>query len=726
MKNSDILTESLKNVEITFYTTNGRNTARYVSDTTVREEALEHGRLIGLYWSAGGQIQYENVTINGDLPGSPAKSIDGIFPGLDSLAKPLHVFDLEIDGQLLHNHWKWISASKRKGERSGTIEAVVELAHQIRPISVKIVTRLDGSPVLTRWLEITNKGSVPAALSHVSSWSGVLWHTNPSWNPSVKIDNKTIFSLGYLVSEDWGKEGNFVWRDLPSENYRIERSIGCTNGSPYFMLRNDITGEMFWIALAWSGSWYAEFSCRGGTTLSFRIGPHGPSPQRVIAPDETVKTPEVHLAPLHASMDTAVYKWHKHIRSSVLPPRPQGKEMYTIAGRVVEKPGDWILKEIDIAAEMGCEAFMVDAGWYGEKFAHWREQRGDWFEGNWLPGGIAGIRDYARSKGMLFGLWIEPEAITEKSHLYKKHPEWVLTTDDERLPTTTVLNLGNAETARYVEDTVLNILRDFDLDFHKIDYNVRILEGGQNLRDGFAEHEAWRHCEVIYNLYDKVHKEIPHIALENCAGGGGRNDLGMLSRFHYACESDISTFPISIRAINSMSLFLPPEAICYYHNLWFYAHHLADLDTHLRVTLFCNPIFVGFGAQNSNRSATCFKKTRRYIELFKAFCKPILVNHPLVYHHTPDIGLLEPADWCVLEYAAKDRKSGYAGIFKLSGGDSEYLFRPRGIDTGTTYKVIMDNSSQTAEISGWELINKGLTIRLDSALTSELLMFSSI
>jgi len=74
---------------------------------------------------------------------------------------------------------------------------------------------------------------------------------------------------------------------------------------------------------------------------------------------------------LHCDLDAASRLWNEHMRASVIPPRPKGNEMYTVAGRVVEYPDEWILREIDIAKEMGVEAFMVDAGWYGEKFAGW-------------------------------------------------------------------------------------------------------------------------------------------------------------------------------------------------------------------------------------------------------------------------------------------------------------------------------------------------------------------
>lgn len=712
----------MSNQQISFYQSGTRQAARFVSGEAVYEEALEHGRLIGVYWSASGQAQRENTAAG--------------LPGLDSRSRPLHTFELEIDGQSLHNRWDWVGASQRPGEREGTTEAVVELRHQVRPVTVKVVTRLDDSPIFARYLEITNTGSAPAALSSVAPWAGILWSTSTARpghysyaNPSFDSRAQAKFALGYLAHDYSLEEGDFVWQALPREAFRIERkAYGRSWGSPYYVVKNQVTGEMFFMGLAWSGNFFAEFTHRHDDLLSFRMGPLGVSPLRVIAPGETVRSPEVHLGPVHGGLDQAVAHLHQHMRASVVPPRPQGKEMYTIAGRVVEEPGEWILREVDIAAEMGVEAFMVDAGWYGSTFKDWQVQRGDWQEGAWLPGGLAGIRGYTHGKGLLFGLWHEAEAVSNQSQLHQDHPDWTLTTDDNR-PCAETLDLANPAAAAYFEDNVIRLIRDHQLDFYKLDYNVTVGEGGQSLRDGYAESEFWRHYETVYRVYDRARREFPDVCLENCAGGGGRNDLGMLSRFHYACESDWSVMPFSIRAINAMTLFIPPESLCYYHNhvnwLGVQAHQLADADTHLRVTLFAVPIFVGFGAQNADRSSDFYLKTRRYIALNKGFCRPVMADHPAVYHHTPDIGLYSPADWCALEYGRRDKERGYAGVFKLKDGTAEYLLRLRGLDLAREYEVTLDNQQATFRIHGRDLVLNGLPIRLDSALTSELVLYKA-
>ncbi len=183
--------------------------------------------------------------------------------------------------------------------------------------------------------------------------------------------------------------------------------------------------------------------------------------------------------------------------------------MYTVAGRVVEEPGDWILREIDIAAEMGVEAFMVDAGWYGGKFAGWPEQRGDWARATGCPAAWPASASTPTSKGLLFGLWHEAEAVSDKSQLYTEHPDWMLQTDDDRACAET-LDLANPEAARFFEDTVLRIMREVPTGFLQARLQrLRRARAARTVRDGYAESEFWRHHEVLYRTYDRVLQRDP-------------------------------------------------------------------------------------------------------------------------------------------------------------------------------------------------------------------------
>ena len=66
-------------------------------------------------------------------------------------------------------------------------------------------------------------------------------------------DNYSLsFSLGYSENSYWGNEGDFRWHDLPPAAYRIDwRFRRDRHRHPFFILRNNATGEHFVGQLAW-------------------------------------------------------------------------------------------------------------------------------------------------------------------------------------------------------------------------------------------------------------------------------------------------------------------------------------------------------------------------------------------------------------------------------------------------------------------------------------------
>jgi len=687
-----------------------KETFRFASGMLVLEEAVKDGRYLGLYESPAAQVARENVVAG--------------LPSLNTGMFPVNRFALEMDGQSLHDRWAFKGHALER-EAGGHAVSTTTLRHALRPVKVRVRTRLDGTACLARWLEITNTGDKPAALSKVSPMSGVLWHNN-FWTidglAAKFAQHKNCaapFSVAYLDAYRAGDEFNLRWVDVTLPEVVFANHTRQPFGAPYYIARNNISGEVYYIALAWPGGFETRFAYdRHNKVFSFETGPYGKAPLRVLDPGETVASPVVHLGMTHADTDASTREWHAHLRASVIPQRKGNKRAYTIGARVVEEPGDWIVREIDIAHEMGLEAFMVDAGWYGDHFSSWPKQRGDWHEGPFLPcGGLAGIRDYCHKKDMLFGVWMEPETISPESKLWKEHPEY-------RFPDWSwEANFSNPAAARHITERIKDLLLGKKLDFAKLDYNNCPPEGIAPLKDGFAENKTWRHFEALLGAYKEVRRENPDIALENCASGGGRADLGMMSVFDYCCESDFSQPPLAIRRINAMTLFLPPEAVVFYYNHMQDAHHLADLETHLRLTLFAMPIFVGFGAQNADRNTVYFQKAREYIELAKGFCRPVLAEGAAVYHHTPYIGMAEPAPFCVLEYGMKDKSQGYCGVFKLDNGAATYNLRLRGVNPEQKYEVTFKNSGATVVLNGFELANTGLNITLENANTSELVLY---
>ena len=106
---------------------------------------------------------------------------------------------------------------------------------------------------------------------------------------------------------------------------------------------------------------------------------------------------------------------------------------------------------------------------------------------------------------------------------------------------------------------------------------------------------------------------------------------------------------------------------------------------------------------------------------------PHIIVTDVGLHHTPVVENPEPKGWGVLELASRDLTRGICGLFQLSApSQPEYVLRLRGLDVGKQYRVTFDSSGQSCVVAGYALMKQGITVRLESALTSELLIFEAV
>ena len=186
------------------------------------------------------------------------------------------------------------------------------------------------------------------------------------------------------------------------------------------------------------------------------------------------------------------------------------------------------------AKDAGMELFVLDDGWFGKRDND-SSSLGDWFVNKKkLPHGIDGLSDYCHKLGMKFGLWFEPEMVSPDSDLYRAHPEYAIQ-DGVHAPTLgrhqLTLDLTKKEVRDYIVSAMSPILKQ-GVDFVKWDYN-------RNMSDIPADPGFFHHYILgLYQLLEELSKAFPEILFLNCASGGNRCDLGMLSYFPLTWVSD--------------------------------------------------------------------------------------------------------------------------------------------------------------------------------------------
>jgi alpha-galactosidase len=719
---------------------------RYMFGRTVYDEAFVDGRLVGRYWSPHGQVLPEM-----HLP------IDRLRQELRQA--PLAAFRLAIEGEELDGGWQWVDAQEEVdhsglGSDEGAVrQVVITLAHNARRIEVRVCTRLDGSDWLVRWLEISNRGSVATAISSVYPMAGRLW--SHRYDEHLPSGVASPFEAAYNHGTTWGHEGDLWFEQLPAGKLVFDGGRNGKSGwsRPAFWARDLANGQSFVCELAWSGNWQFELDCRlSGSQqgqLCFAIG-LPPLPElrdagatgrwhgealRVLAPGETVYTPAVHIGCSACDVDSIVQSMHEHVRHAVLARAPAGREVEIEAnhrGYLCDRENEpGLVDDIDVAAEVGAEMYVVDAGWFGNEPNKWWNNVGDWFAGAWLPNGLEPVREHARQRGLRFGLWVEIEAAGANSTLRKEHPDWLARRHGELLGEGNqqgrMLDLSKPEVAAWVESEIERIIRRYDLDMFRVDHNHSMGLGATCQSGGFVENTLWRYYDALYAIFDRLRAKFPQVVFQNCCGGGGRLDLGMLSHFHNTEESDWMRQPRGLLIHNGLTMSLPPEILLRTFGTEAGEHALdADLDSQLRLACLGRPIFRGIAPALAALKPMLEERVKHHVRLYKEFIRPVMTDG-LVFHHTPWLPLGQPAPWCVLEYASKDKSQAVVGIFRLCQGSADvYHFRPRGLRRDRRYRVTFDNSREVVEMPGAELINGGLAVRVANVFSSELVLFSAV
>ncbi|SDQ36196.1 alpha-galactosidase [Streptococcus equinus] len=219
-----------------------------------------------------------------------------------------------------------------------------------------------------------------------------------------------------------------------------------------------------------------------------------------------------------------------------------------------------LLDLADEASKLGIELFVLDDGWFGNRFDDNRAL-GDWVVNEEKLGGpLNDLIAEVHAKGLKFGLWFEPEMISVDSDLYRAHPDWVIQAEGRGHTYSRnqlVLNLANPDVVAYIKAAIDKILTENAIDYVKWDYNRNITNIGNG--DTYLATQMQSHAYMLglYDLVSYLTEKHSNILFESCSGGGGRNDLGMMRYFPQVWASD-NTDAISRLPIQYGSSYLHP------------------------------------------------------------------------------------------------------------------------------------------------------------------------
>ncbi len=184
------------------------------------------------------------------------------------------------------------------------------------------------------------------------------------------------------------------------------------------------------------------------------------------------------------------------------------------------------------AKELGIEMLVMDDGWFGKRDSDF-SGLGDWFVNEKkLKGGLKNLVEEVNKAGMKFGIWFEPEMISEDSDLYRAHPDWALTVPGRsftRARHQLVLDFSREDVRTYIFDRMCEILESANIEYVKWDANRHLTNVWSAQLPADRQGEVFhRYILGLYDFLEKLTQRFPDILIEGCSGGGGRFDAGMM------------------------------------------------------------------------------------------------------------------------------------------------------------------------------------------------------
>lgn len=353
-----------------------------------------------------------------------------------------------------------------------------------------------------------------------------------------------------------------LWR---RENRRGLTSHDCFPGALVFGRGAcNQTGAVYAAHLAWSGDSVQTIERLDDGAAAWHLGEWLAPGECRIAPGAHYETPELLATYSDAGFDGAAQNFHAAIRARGpwrgLAPAPRPVHLNTWEGVYFNHRFDDLKDLAQSAAAIGVERFVLDDGWFEGRnddttsLGDWRADRRKY------PDGLRPLADYVRSIGMEFGLWVEPEMVSQDSGLYRAHPDWALALDRRRAVTgrnQLALDLSRADVGAYLFEVLDGLLSSMPIAYLKWDHNRDLAPASG--ADGRAIYGA--QTRGFYRLIDRIRHAHPSVEIESCAGGGGRIDAGVLARTHRVWTSDCLDADMRLAMHRGFLQFFPPEVM---------------------------------------------------------------------------------------------------------------------------------------------------------------------
>ena len=551
-----------------------------------------------------------------------------------------------------------------------------------------------------------------------------------SWN----LPRGDGYRLTYL-SGRWGGEWQINREPIHPGMKVIESRRGNTGhqANPWFAIdegrADEAQGRVWFGALGWSGSWRLSIEQTSHQQVRVTGGFNPFDFSYPLAPGASLETPAFYAGFTEGGFGEASRILHRFERSEIMPggisarPRPVLYNSWEATEFAVDEPGQKALAAK--AAKLGVERFVMDDGWFGARNND-HAGLGDWTVNRQkFPNGLGPLIDYVNSLGMDFGLWVEPEMVNPDSNLYRQHPDWAMHFPDR--PRTEArnqldLNMARSDVRDYIFEALDRLLvENPKIAFLKWDMNRNFSEPGWPEAPVAQQKELWvAYTRNVYEIMDRLRRKHPKLEIESCSGGGGRVDLGILSRVEEVWTSDNTDAYDRLRIQEGFTYAYTPKAMmAWVTDVPNFNGRSTPLQYRFLVAMMGS---LGIGGNLNKWSEGDMALAARMVDLYKSI-RATVQQGRLFRLFSPDAGTFS-----VNEYVSGDGHQAALFAFR-SAQDFGYpppTVRLSGLDERAVYRVkTIDHklSGGFETVSGAYLMDRGVDLQLGDDFDSTCVVF---
>ena len=441
------------------------------------------------------------------------------------------------------------------GEISGEIQRNAgSLYNETSEYKIECKYEADSCGVITRKDCFTNKSDKPIAINCLKS--------------------RFVFEGGeyevYTQFNHWQNESTGGWQPLiTSVSAEGAASRTTQNAAPFLVLWSNQAQRGVAFHLLPDSAWEMKVTNVGHyckyNKVVVEIGISDYNFNLSVAPNETVDMPKIICYEIKNKVHMDCYKLHNYMHNHY--PRRQLPVIYnTWMGFFDHITYENLVEQIEPAASLGAEYFVIDAGWFG-KGLNWSNSVGDWSENmqTALAGRMIDIANKVRESGMKFGLWLEPERACPESDAVKMHPEFYIPGDVES--EYCFLDFANEKAREWMLGVIFELIDKYGIEYIKDDYNA-------NMYFDIYHTAFLKYHEGHKKFIQAIRDRYPNLYITCCAAGGMRNELSNYTKFDSSWPSDNESPYDEMQMYRHSILRLPPQAM----ERWVAIHSLNGLE----------------------------------------------------------------------------------------------------------------------------------------------------